>query len=246
MLKFPDMSTNTPSKEASVKISDDDRFHFDTQGFLVLRDVLSKAEVNALVEKFNEIDARGLDTTYLEKKTMHPNDVGKSSVIHIDDHYVRLNGLDELDPLFGTLVYHPRILPYLQEFMKEPKYRGSWGIANSQGPHFSSWHSGHEPCEYNFSNGIIRSPSVNTGWFLSRNGPDDGCLLLVPGSHKANLNLKFKSYPGIELPGSVRAVGEAGDVVLFSECVLHMGDKKSTPGPRTNLYFVYSEASRSD
>ncbi len=240
------MSTDTSSKAEQVKISDEDRFHFDTQGFLILRGVLNAEEVNALLEKFNEINARGTDTTYLEKKTMHPNDVGKSSVIHIDDHYVRLNSLDEQDPLFGTLVNHPRILPYLQEFMKEPKYRGSWGIANSQGPHFSSWHAGHEPSDFSFNDGIIRSLSVNTGWFLSKNGPDDGCLLLVPGSHKANLKLNFKSYPGIELPGSVRAVGEAGDVVLFSECVLHMGDKKSTPGPRTNLYFVYSEANRKD
>jgi len=240
------MSTDTASKAEQVKISDEDRFHFDTQGFLVLRGVLNTEEINPLLEKFNEINARGTDTTYLKKKTMHPNDVGKSSVIHIDDHYVRLNNLNELDPLFENLVNHPRVLPYLQEFMKEPKYRGSWGIENSQGPHFSSWHAGHEPSEYSYNDGIIRSLSINTGWFLSKNGPDDGCLLLVPGSHKANLKLNYKSYPGTELPGSVRAVGEAGDVVLFSECVLHMGDKKNTPGPRTNLYFVYSEGSRKD
>ena len=240
------MPNKRVSKNKEKIISDEDLFHFDTQGFLVIRKVLRQAKVNALLEKFNEINARGLDTTYLEKKTMNPNDVGKSSVIHIDDHYIRLNSLDELDPLFRSLVYHPHILSYLQEFMKKPKYRGSWGIANSQGPHFSSWHAGHEPYDYSFNDGIIRSLSINTGWFLSRNGPNDGCLLVVPGSHKANLKLNFKSYPGIKLPGSVRVVGEACDVVLFSECVLHMGDKKNTPGPRTNLYYVYSEASRKD
>ena len=59
------MPNKPVSKNKEKIISDEDRFHFDTQGFLVIRKVLSQAKVNALLEKFNEINARGLYTTYL-------------------------------------------------------------------------------------------------------------------------------------------------------------------------------------
>ena len=35
----------------------------------------------------------------------------------VDDHYLRMNGLPNLDPIFDRMIAHPRVLPYLQEFI---------------------------------------------------------------------------------------------------------------------------------
>ena len=77
-------------------------------------------------------------------------------------------------------------------------------------------------------------------FFISNNLKDDGSLLVVPGSHKSNYKLEFKKYIAHELPGSMPVEGNAGDVLLFSECLLHMGNKKFTKGERINLYYLYS------
>ena len=77
-------------------------------------------------------------------------------------------------------------------------------------------------------------------FFISNNLKDDGSLLVVPGSHKSNYKLEFKKYIAHELPGSMPVEGNAGDVLLFSECLIHMGNKKFTKGERINLYYLYS------
>ena len=49
-------------------------------------------------------------------------------------------------------------------------------------------------------------------------------------------------YRGRDLPGAVRVTGKAGDMVMFSETLLHTGATKSSSRQRTNLYFNYIDA----
>jgi hypothetical protein len=80
---------------------------------------------------------------------------------------------------------------------------------------------------------------LNTVWFLTDNGPDDGCVVALPGGHKSNMDLDWRKYRGLAMPGAHAVTGQAGDVFLFSETVLHNGLTKTTPGRRTNLYYNY-------
>ena len=81
---------------------------------------------------------------------MIPDDVNHASRVFIDDHYVRLNHLDKLDDNFSFLINHQKINHYIECFVDKPKFDFSWGISNSPGDYFSSWHSGHKPSEYRF------------------------------------------------------------------------------------------------
>ena len=63
---------------------------------------------------------------------------------------------------------------------------------------------------------------------------------LIHISARERLKLEFKKYIAHELPGSMPVEGNAGDVLLFSECLIHMGNKKFTKGERINLYYLYS------
>ena len=82
----------------------------------------------------------------------------------------------------------------------------------------------------------------NMVYFLTDNGPEDGCVVALPGSHKSNFELAWNDYPGLEMPGALPVVGRAGDLLFFSEAVIHDGLPKTTPGRRSNLYFNYAHA----
>ena len=49
--------------------------------------------------------------------------------------------------------------------------------------------------------------------------------------------MAWRDYQGLDMPGATPVTGEAGDVLLFSEIMIHDGLPKTTTGTRTNLYF---------
>ena len=153
-----------------------------------------------------------------------------------------MNGLLRLDPVFDELIDHPRVLPYLEEFVGLPQLINTWSISKFEGAVHSGWHRGVPVSDYSYFNGEIRSRMFNVVWFLTDNGPDDGCIVALPGSHKSNFDLPFGDYEGLELPGAQALTGKAGDLLMFSETVVHNGLLKTTPGTRSNLYFNYVHA----
>ena len=155
---------------------------------------------------------------------------------------VRLNGLPRLDPVFDRLIDHPRILPYLNEFVGEPQLINTWSISKFQGAEPGGYHRGVQPTDHTYRAGVIRTRMLNTVYFLTENGPDDGCLVAVPGVHKGNIDLNWREYRGLDLPGSVAVTGEPGDVLVFSEAVIHDGLSKTTTATRSNLYYNYIHA----
>jgi ectoine hydroxylase-related dioxygenase (phytanoyl-CoA dioxygenase family) len=154
---------------------------------------------------------------------------------------LRLNGLLRLDDAFHRLIDHPRVLPYLEEFMGGPQIINTWSITKGPDAWHGGWHRGMPAEHYTVRNGRIRTSMLNVVWFLDDNGPEDGCMVAIPGSHKNGIDLDLGASKHDEMPGMQRVVGRAGDVFLFSESVFHDGLRKTTAGARTNLYFNYGE-----
>ena len=126
--------------------------------------------------------------------------------------------------------------------MGEPQLINTWSIAKSKGAAFSGWHRGVPTTDFSYRNGTIRPRMFNTVYLLTDNGPEDGCVVAIPGSHKSNIDIDLKAHPANEMPGATPIVGKAGDVLLFSEATLHDGLPKTTDGIRTNLYYNYVHA----
>ena len=51
--------------------------------------------------------------------------------------------------------------------------------------------------------------------------------------------IRLHRNKGLDLPGSVPILGNPGDVLLFSESLLHNGLGSSSTQKRTNIYFNY-------
>ncbi len=216
------------------------RFHYDLHGFLVLRGVLSPAECDAYLETLRGLENRTYEDRWLQ--SLPPGPPGRPTRETGLENQLRLNGLPRLDPIFDGLIDHPRTLPLLREFVGLPQLINTWSISKTAGAEPGGWHRGVPTTDYSYRNGEIRSRMLNVVFFLTDNGPEDGCVVALPGSHKSNFDLTWKDYYGLDLPGAAAVTGKAGDVLLFSEAVIHNGLPKTTPGIRTNLYYNYVHA----
>ena len=225
--------SNLKDKQVSVE----ERFLFDLQGFLILRNVLTPDECAAYLDVLKRLE----DQTY-EDKWMESVGPHRPTRETEKTHQLWLNGLPRLDSIFDRLIDHPRILPYLSEFVGEPQLINTWSISKFYGAQPGGWHRGVPTTDYAYRNRVIRSRMFNVVYFLTDNGPEDGCIVALPGSHKSNFDLTWQNYSGLELPGAAAVTGSAGDVFMFSETVIHNGLPKTTQGVRPNLYYNYVHA----
>jgi len=226
---------------AIPEVTIEEKFLFDLSGSLLLKGALSAQECAELQAGLDRLhDGEFPDNEWRQKM---PPELAEISQPTRDDRIpgqLRFNGLPRLDPAFDAVVAHPRIMPYLNAFMDRPQLINSWSIEKEPGSGNGVWHRGLLPTEYTCRGGNIRSRMLNVVMFLTDNGRDDGCMAALPGSHKNNIDLPFHDFDGMALPGAVPITGQAGDVLLFSEAVVHNGLPKSTPGLRRNLYFNYA------
>lgn len=217
-------------------VTDADRFLFDLQGFLLLRGALHEQDRAEMFEELNRIEPMPHEDTW-----MKPRADGKKSqpTKQNDPGQIRLNGLLRLSTAFDRLIDYPAVYPYLREFMIDPQLGNTWSISKTKGNDNGWWHRGTEPNQYSYRNGRSHNRMLNTVYFLTDNNIDDGCMVALPGGHKSNIDLNWGLTRGLDLPGSVPIIGKAGDVLIFSESVLHNGLANTSGRRRSNLYFNY-------
>jgi ectoine hydroxylase-related dioxygenase (phytanoyl-CoA dioxygenase family) len=221
-------------------VSIEERFLFDLQGFLILRGVLSADECACLADRLQALEFQEFADEW--QAALAPGVNGRPTREQQVLHQIRYNGLPRLDAAFDRLIDHPGVLPYVQAFVGEPQLINTWSIAKSQHCPRGGWHRGVPTTDYSYKDGVIRSRMFNTVYFLTDNGLDDGCMVALPGSHKSNFDLAWRDYTGLETPGVVPVLGKAGDVLIFSEALMHDGLPKSSEGIRVNLYYNYVHA----
>ena len=98
--------------------------------------------------------------------------------------------------------------------------------------------------QFRFHNNRFRCGEVNIILALNDIGPGDGATMVVPGSHKSNrLHPAFKQ-PNFEEGGSLdemeAAIGvklNAGDALLFVDCMAHGSARRINPGVRRVLIY---------
>jgi ectoine hydroxylase-related dioxygenase (phytanoyl-CoA dioxygenase family) len=192
-------------------VTNDERFLFDNQGYLHLRNALTPAEVEtylAWVEQAALTDVRALneDEALLAHQLNRP-----------------LSRVIDADPRFARFLDHPVIAPYLQAFLGDeyrhidndlyftyPGYRGG------------DWHRGVQahPTGHVLS-GEFHCPMIKVFYCLTDVGPQQGAFVVIPGSHKSNYAIDEKR---LDLPGQhVFDQIQAGDCILFNEALIHNG-----------------------
>lgn len=227
---------------------------FDRDGYLILEDVFSTEEVAHLQNEAGKLLG---DPAALEDETVIAEPGGKElrSIfrIHAQSRALgrlaadaRLAGVARF--LLGDEVYiHQSRLNY------KPGFKGKEFYWHSD---FETWH---------VEDGMPRMRALSMSVLLAENTPNNGPLMLIPGSHRKFLtcvgatptnhyrtSLRKQQY-GVpdeeslaELAhehGIVAPTGKPGSVVIFDCNIMHGSNGNITPFPRANAFLVYNAVS---
>ena len=207
-------------------LSDEDKFLFDLRGFLVVRDVLSPGECEELIHLADDVWPRQPD----------------------DGPYRRFNGISAWGQPFVDLMDDDRLLPYLVElvgsrlridhdyciFMREHASRhtlhgGPWRYESDH------W--------YRYHDGVMRNGLTVATWNLTDAPPGAGGFACVPGSHKSNfLQHMPRDVARFErtVDWVVQPAMSAGDVLIFTEALIHGTAVWTAEHERRTLLYKYS------
>ena len=206
-------------------MTDDEKYLFDLMGYLVLEQVLTPEEVARCNEAIDLHAGRLVE----DERSL----AGGSEALEGTSHRKDLTGMlgwerPGCEP-FRDLLVHPTVTPYLETILGKA-FRLDHGpglIVMETGCEGGTLHGGgvERPdfCEaYFFKDGRIYTGLTVVEYLLADEGPGDGGVAVVPGSHKANLACPREMKLGRAYQKHVVEVnGKAGDVVIFTETLTH-------------------------
>ena len=221
------------------KPSPADEEAFREQGFVVVRDLLDKAETELLAST-----ARA-DRRMEEKATTRSDAAGGTTVLAVrddlgDDVYSDLvrnrRIVDSMSQFLGDEVYH-----YHHKLMlKEPRIGGAW-----------EWHQDYG---YWYNYGCLYPTMASCYIAIDRATRANGCLQVIPGSHKLGRleHGKVGGQTGVD-PLRIEKVLQRlpllhvemapGDGLFFHGNLLHRSDANTSPDPRWSLIICYNTRS---
>jgi ectoine hydroxylase-related dioxygenase (phytanoyl-CoA dioxygenase family) len=209
-----------------------DRYWFDVNGYLVLRNVLSPALVAAL--------NRVLD----RYETMDPADYPQPLALGRarDSHQLYLSNVVEADPVFHQLIDPPAVVPIVREVsLGLFRLNHTYALYHWEGAQTTPHMGGtplHPKATYDCRNGEIFSLLTKAVYPLLNHRVEDGCFAVVPGSHKANF--PRPTDPKDIADGLVPIPASPGDAIVFTEALTHGSCINRSGLPRRTLYFCYS------
>ena len=217
-------------KEEKVILTPEEKFTFDLEGYLVVKGVLAQNEI----DEINTLAAAAWPGEYDEKGVR------------------RTSRISQWGAATQRLMDHPGIVPYLTELLG-PYVRvdHDYSIFMQKGGSAGRLHGGpvmHGGVTagdhwYKYHDGIMRNGLTVFTYCLSHAGPGDGGFGCVPGSHKSNLSnhipAEVRSWE--RTAHYVRQVEvEAGDVIIFTEALVHGTVSWTAEHERRSLLFKYS------
>ncbi len=207
-------------------MSQHDRVVFDLKGYVVKPAVLSESEVKVL----KELVLRQKNDP--ESLPPHERYLPGGAFAQLIDHPVVMNVLlDVIDPDINKIRLEDVFLSY-----REPG-EGEWR------PH-AGGRTTNPNYAYNFHDGRIYAGMTRVVWELEEVIEDQGGTCFIPGSHKANYNIRTNPVASIDArdSGLWQSYGcPPGSLIIFSEAVRHSADFWQNPhNPRVAIFCAYN------
>lgn len=218
------------------------RYQFDTLGYLHLKNVLTKEELRRAqdaTDRYINMPPEKLPVGFCFRNFEHHK------------HYLRAFAFDRA---LEHLTMHPSVWQIIKEFTgNKPCLARANLICDTHEHEPLHIHNGpgqtmvlgvngngaNSPRGFG-APGSLHCDHFNIFWYFTDVHPGDGGLLLAPGSHKSEFEFPFERvYQSVEdLPhGIVNIASSAGDAVIISEQVFH-GSLKWKPVDRDRRVLV--------
>lgn len=231
------------------EMTEDERYLFDLNGYLIVRGVLSPEEVqlaNDMIDKhaegFVQRSSPALRNAVKGTK-LYGSGPGRKDLGQVLEW-----GSDS--KVFKSILAHPKLVPLFHGILGKG-YRMDhlpFVLAQDHGAEGFQLHGGTVDCKsgeynphlaYTCHHGTIRSSLLGCNVMLQDHNPGDGGFCIVPGSHKSNFKMPKGMIDGERYAEFIRQPAtKAGDVVLFSEGTVH-GAMAWTPKDRQRRACLY-------
>ena len=201
-------------------LTEDQKEAFHTDGYLIFDGLLSGDRVAHYMMVFNDLISQG---KRLEEEVTHwsleYDDRGKpiAGVLH------KIQGVCQVDPRILDLASEPAILDRVMSLVGEDidVFGTKFFPKLPNGGTSTHWH------QDNFYFGTDTDQIVSCATYLEPADRDNGCLRIVPRSHRSGIAEHVKNPSGhgswtqVDESVAVDVVCSAGTVVLFSANLLH-------------------------
>lgn len=238
----------------AAPLSAEQAAQFDRDGYLVLSGILTPDEVTLLQAETGRLLA---DPGALNPETVitEPGGGEIRSIfeIHAQSGLMRRLAQDERLAGVASFLLNDEVYLHQSRLNYKPGFQGKEFYWHSD---FETWH---------VEDGMPRMRALSMSVLLAENTPNNGPLMLIPGSHRTfltcvgetpddhyRMSLKKQEY-GVpdeyslaELAhehGIVAPTGMPGTVILFDCNLMHGSNGNITPFPRSNAFFVYNAVS---
>lgn len=235
-------------------ISEEQTAAFERDGFLVMQDVFDADEIAALQTETGRLlgDPAGLDA---ETVITEPGNREVRSIFAIHRQSALIGRLAADSRLAGvaSFLLDDRVYIHQSRLNYKPGFHGKEFYWHSD---FETWH---------VEDGMPRMRALSMSVLLAENTPNNGPLMLIPGSHKTflscvgetpedhyKMSLKRQDYgvPDeqslaelVHRHGIAAPTGQPGSIVIFDCNVMHGSNGNITPLPRSNAFIVYNAMS---
>jgi hypothetical protein len=212
---------------------------FNEQGFIIVKGLFSKEEIQRLSDKAHNDNALDRAASKL--------DDGKGNAVRLSLWNHPGNGIygmfarservvDSVEELLGGEVYHY----HSKMVLKDARVGGAW-----------AWHQDYG---YWYQNGLLFPDLCSVMIAVDKATRENGCLQVIPGSHKMGRVNHILS--GDQAGADMERVNEAlklldkqycemdpGDALFFHANLLHASDQNNSENPRWSLICCYNKAS---
>lgn len=223
-----------------------ERFHFETQGYLVLENFITPDHTARLLATLENAIARRRAVQPAGHQAVWPPKVPADLTQIHGAKSTRILNILEDDSQFQELLDWPALRPYLHAFCNpEPHYHASDAIVE-EAPDYAhrvdGWHIDGSDNGYRNLPGSIPLLQLKVGYYLSdMTRPWRGNLTLVPGSHLSRAELPVEDRKKREFfPGALQICAPAGSAILFHNAIWHTAAPYHADEPgRRMLYYGY-------
>ncbi len=228
-----------------------EKYLFDLNGYILIKKALQKKEIkecNKIIDKLKNLK-NGKWNGYV-----HGHNYGGKEGLNLQQIY-------ESGKPFEKLIDHPSWINHMLEFvggkgtfdhLHGPLFIDE-NFANIRGPGEAiGIHSGNpegiKRNNYRYQNGKFHCSQVNILIALNDIGSGDGSTVIIPGSHKSNIQhpeyttnkMKKNTVSSAEkMTGAVEVFLNAGDALLFVDSLCHGSAKRINEGERRIVVYRY-------
>lgn len=238
----------TPSRPAPL--SRDERNAYAQDGFVLLRERIPTERLARWSARFEDLVLDRVPTSgkmvVMKDVEVVKGGVKPASPLHAINKLLSF----EEDPILWEYAVDPHVLAAVRSIVGDALYSISSNVFNKP-PGVDGRHPLHQDLRY-FA---LRPPEkiIATWTAIDRCTRENGCLAVVPGSHRGELgwhgapdwehvNSGFFALEEIDVDARVHVEMEPGDVLLFHPLLVHGSGRNRSDGFRRSISTHYASA----